>query len=171
MVIRIMPGAGAQLASVIPTAVYPAQPEAVSVQIPPSPQALRAELLHDANNLVFAIAAILIGITAFTVVTTMHIAVSERRQEIGIARSLGRPSGVVAASFLAESAFLCLIGSAAGLLGGVLIARVVLLTLGWPYVVPPALMLLPPAGLLVGAMSGSFPAYQASRIDPAELLR
>src|SRR5205085_9811605 len=60
----------------------------------------------------------------FIIYNTFQIAVTQRRSEIGILRALGATRTQVRTIFLGESIVAGLIGSAAGLLLGILIARV-----------------------------------------------
>jgi putative ABC transport system permease protein len=171
LIINVVPGSAEQVSSLLPGGLLPASPDEVSVQYPPSPQSLRAELLANANRLVVAIGVIMVGVTVFTIVTTMQVAVMERRREIGISRALGKAKSRVAVDYLLEAMMLGALGSSLGLLAGALVARCVTLALGWAFVVPPILLLVPLLGLIVGALAGFWPALMAARTDPAELLR
>ncbi|TPW77784.1 ABC transporter permease [Schumannella soli] len=169
--VRTQPASTADAAKAIPRLLYPKAPEEVSVQFPSRPEELRRELLGDSNDLLSIVASIMVGVTAFSIVTTMQIAVSERRREIGIARALGMSRARVGSEFLLEAAFLGLIGSGVGWILGVLLAALVTRLYGWELVVPPMTAFVPVGGLLVGAAAGTWPAVSASRLDPGELLR
>lgn len=171
LLVDVKPGSAEQVAELLPRSLLPASPGEVSVQYPPSPQSLRSELLANANQLVAVIGAIMIGVTVFTIVTTMQIAVMERRREIGISRALGMGRFGIAADYLLEAMILGGLGASLGLAAGGLVARGVTMALDWAYVVPPVLLLVPLLGFVVGAVSGFWPALMATRIDPAELLR
>ncbi|WP_217181067.1 ABC transporter permease [Streptomyces sp. AC495_CC817] len=171
LLVDMSPSVVSQMARVLPYAFYPGDPSSVSVEAPPNPQSLRAELLQNANDLVVAIGLILVGVTAFTIVTTLQIAVMERRREIGIARALGRTRVAVASGFLVEAALLSTAGSSLGALVGIVGASAATTVMGWSFVVPPVLLLIPVLGLIVGALAGAWPALVAARTDPAELLR
>ena len=68
--------------------------------------------------------ALFIGM--FIIYNTFSIAVTQRRTEIGILRALGATGSQIRALFLSESVMLGLIGTAAGIGFGILIAR------AWP---------------------------------------
>ena len=68
--------------------------------------------------------ALLIGM--FIIYNSFAIAVTQRRYEVGILRALGATRGQIRTLFLTESAVAGLLGSAAGVFCGVLMARGIL---------------------------------------------
>lgn len=114
--------------------------------------------------------ALLVG--GIVIMSLMSIAVSERRKEIGVRRSVGAARPDVVFQFLCEAVFVSLMGG----VGGVV--------LGWAGMelvtrmqhLPPILVWRPFAAAIalsmaVGVVFGLYPAWQASRIDPIEALR
>jgi putative ABC transport system permease protein len=102
----------------------------------------------------------------------MSIAVSERRKEIGVRRSLGAARLDVVLQFLFEAIFVSLAGGFAGVVigwGGMqLVTRMQKL--------PPILVWQPFAvaillSLGIGVVFGLYPAWRAARIDPIQALR
>jgi len=126
--------------------------------------------------------ALLIGL--FIIYNTFAIAVTQRRSEIGILRSLGATRGQIRALFLIESAILGLIGSATGIIFGLLMARGMagyISTLfgeiygisqrveevaADPKVVGFALFI----GVLTSMVAAWIPARNASEVDPVKAL-
>lgn len=159
------------VASYLPVALRASSPDSVRISFEPSPARLTESLLANSAGLVNLLTAIMTVVTAFSIMTTMGIAIMERRREIGVARALGTRRAEIGRRFLLEAAFLGAVGSVIGFLAGTLICAVASAWLGWGFVLPTALLLLPLAGTLVGAASGAWPALQATRVDPAELLR
>ncbi len=117
-----------------------------------------------------SVMALLIG--GVVIMGLMSIAVSERRKEIGVRRSVGAARPDVVQQFLFEAMFVSLAGGIAGVMigwGGMqLVTRMQKL--------PPILVWQPFAAaialsLVVGVVFGIYPAWKASRIDPIQALR
>ncbi|HZU21284.1 MAG TPA: ABC transporter permease [Terriglobales bacterium] len=117
-----------------------------------------------------AIMALLIG--GVVIMGLMSIAVSERRKEIGVRRSVGAARGDIVLQFLFESVFVALLGGIAGAAigwGGMQVAT------RWQKL-PQILVWQPFAAAIVlsvgiGVVFGIYPAWKASRIDPIQALR
>jgi len=78
----------------------------------------------------------------------------------------------IALQFLVEAIVLSAIGGMVGLGLGLLSARMVGWTLGWPTKVSSSTMLIAfGIAAAVGLVFGSYPARRASRLDPIEALR
>jgi putative ABC transport system permease protein len=114
--------------------------------------------------------ALLIG--GIVIMALMSIAVSERRKEIGVRRSVGAARADIVRQFLFEAIAVALAGGVAGVLIGVggmqLVARLQKL--------PPILLWQPIARAILVAIStgvlfGIYPAWKASRVDPIQALR
>lgn len=108
----------------------------------------------------------------------MMVSVTERTREIGIRKSLGATPGRIRQQFLIEAIVICLIGGIGGLILGIsvgnLISRLISSGDGMnaSFIVPWFWMFV---GILisviVGVLSGIFPAIKASKLDPIESLR
>jgi putative ABC transport system permease protein len=114
--------------------------------------------------------ALLIG--GIVIMALMSIAVSERRKEIGVRRSVGAARTDIVRQFLFEAIAVALAGGIAGVLIGVggmqLVARLQKL--------PPILLWMPIAKAILvavgtGVLFGIYPAWKASRVDPIQALR
>ncbi len=127
--------------------------------------------------------ALLIGI--FIIYNSFSIAVSHRRAEIGILRSMGATRGQIRNLFLAESAVAGVIGSAIGVGAGILLARG-MITYTSTYLRdlygtaqraetvttdPPLMLCGWFMGLLASLAGGWLPARSASRVDPVKALQ
>ena len=101
----------------------------------------------------------------------MLIAVLERRAEIGLRRALGATRSHIAVQFLGEAVLLAAIGGVAGcVLGGGLTIAFASRTTG-ASICRLAVRRRHRAAMLVGTVSGAYPAVRASRMPPMESLR
>src|SRR6516165_3303020 len=114
--------------------------------------------------------ALLIG--GIVIMALMSIAVSERRKEIGIRRSVGARRSEIVQQFLLEAVLVALAGGIMGVLFGVggmqIVARVQKLPqiLLWEPIATAILV-----ALGTGLLFGIYPAWKASRVDPIQALR
>jgi putative ABC transport system permease protein len=106
------------------------------------------------------------------VVAIMMISVTERTREIGVRKALGATRREILWQFLVEASTLTLIGGAAGMAAGGLIAFIVARTTPLPADVPLwAIVAALGAAAFTGIVFGIFPAARAARLDPVDALR
>ncbi len=123
------------------------------------------------------LAAVLIGaITLFgaaiALMNIMLVSVTERTREIGIRKAIGAKSIVIRRQFLTEAIIICLLGGVAGIILGILIGNLTSMMFDGQFIVPWQWIMASIAlCFVVGLISGLYPAYKASRLDPIESLR
>jgi putative ABC transport system permease protein len=102
----------------------------------------------------------------------MLVSVTERTREIGIRKAIGANPSVIRKQFLIEAVMICLMGGAMGILFGILLGNVISLAMGGSFIIP-WLFIIGGFALcvLVGVVSGYYPARKASKLDPVEALR
>lgn len=106
------------------------------------------------------------------IMNVMLVAVSERRLEIGIRRALGARRRDIQWQFLTESLILSLLGGIFGVALGVGATSLICSFAGWTFLVSPrAIGLGVSVAAGAGIFFGSYPAYQAARLDPIAALR
>ena len=119
-----------------------------------------------------AIAGISLVVGGIGIMNIMLATVTERTREIGIRRALGAKQRDIALQFLMETLVLSCGGGMLGIGLGVVLALVVSEGFGVPAMVrwwSPAVAF--GVSLLVGLVSGIYPAWRAARLDPIEALR
>jgi putative ABC transport system permease protein len=136
---------------------------------------LVAILKENTVNLRLATVAIglmtLLG-AAIGLMNIMLVSVTERTREIGIYKALGATSKSILTQFLTESIVICQFGGIVGIILGILMGNLVTFFMGGSFLIPWAWMLLGfTLCMIVGVVSGFYPALKASRLDPIESLR
>ena len=102
----------------------------------------------------------------------MLVSVTERTREIGLRSALGAQPIDISLQFLLEALMLSLIGGAAGLLFGLLLAYAITSLVGFPFLVSASSFLLGfGVATAIGVGFGLYPAIRASRLDPIVALR
>ena len=102
----------------------------------------------------------------------MLATVTERTREIRIRRALGAKRRDIVVQFLTETILLTTIGGLAGVLLGVVLAKLATHMLEYPTDVTLWSVLLSfTVSALVGVGFGMYPAVVAARMDPIEALR
>jgi putative ABC transport system permease protein len=130
-----------------------------------------------ANIQYVTLAATIIGLitllgAAIGLMNIMLVSVTERTREIGIRKAIGATKKMIRDQFLVEAIVIGQLGGAVGIILGILIGNLLSLFLNSPFVVPwiwifTGVVLC----LIVGLISGIFPAMKAARLDPIEALR
>ncbi len=122
----------------------------------------------------FGIGIITLLGASIALMNIMLVSVTERTREIGIRKSLGATPQVIRFQFLIEAIVVCIIGGVGGLFMGIIIGNVISTTINSDsaFVVPWLWMAMGIAiCIVVGVLSGIYPAIKASKLDPIEALR
>ncbi len=103
----------------------------------------------------------------------MMVSVNERTREIGVRKALGATAFQIRQQFLIEAIVICVLGGLVGVFLGIMMGNGIAALIGDAGFIIPWLWVI--VGLticiLVGVISGSYPAYRASKLDPIEALR
>lgn len=134
------------------------------------------EVSRTLSILLGSIAGISLVVGAIGVMNIMLVSVTERTREIGIRRAVGARAKDIVLQFVTEALALCIGGGLLGIAIGIGVAIGIdgrdiagstMSTVVQPWSVAVAFAV--SAG--IGAASGSYPAFRASRLDPITALR
>lgn len=134
------------------------------------------EPLQIFNQIIYAVAFISLLVGGLSVINTMTMSVAERTREIGVRKAIGATDGAIMRQFIAESAIMGIIG---GVLGLGLGALVVMMGNAAGAASGNELFLITPRlalgsvgfALVLGVVSGLYPAWHAARLNPVVALR
>lgn len=143
------------------------------------------QLMEGFNNILDVVQIVLIGIAAISlfvggvgIMNTMYTSVLQRRKEIGIMKSIGATNTDILMIFLFESGILGIIGGIIGVIFGLLLSKSVEIAASLAgvdllkaYISIPLIVSALVFSFLIGALSGFFPARQASKLQPVDALR
>lgn len=121
----------------------------------------------------YSIAGISIIVGAIGIMNIMLVSVTERTREIGVRIAVGARRFDILKQFLAEASIISLFGGGLGIVCGWAISNLlseltqVLETYTPPIIIALALFM----AVMVGIVSGIYPAIRASRLDPVQALR
>ncbi|MBE5924016.1 MAG: FtsX-like permease family protein [Lachnospiraceae bacterium] len=125
------------------------------------------------------VASVSLVVGGIGVMNIMLVSVTERTREIGIRKALGAKTGSITIQFLAESAFITLIGGIFGILFGVMGAWMIARMIGMlvpgvsfsPVLSIKTILLASLFSSAVGIFFGIYPARKAAKLSPIEALR
>jgi putative ABC transport system permease protein len=130
------------------------------------------------RGVLVGIAAIALVVASIGIMNTMLMSVMERTHEIGVMKAIGAKSSDVLSLFLLESGMVSLLGGLVGCGSGVIVAKIIsiaassALGIEMIAVVKPAVLLGGMAvAMVVGVLSGFYPARKASQMSPVEAVR
>jgi putative ABC transport system permease protein len=133
--------------------------------------------LGTITTFILAIGSISLVVAAVSIFNVMMMSVNERVQEIGILLSIGTEKGEVRRMFLYEALILGIIGAGLGGISSLIIGYSVVSAMigNTAYFFLPESIIYVPYGMIIGVvvcvLSGLYPAWRASNMDPIDALR
>ncbi len=144
------------------------------------------------KSMFFLVLILIVGVAAFNLVSTLIMVVTEKQSDIAILRTLGMSGGQIMRVFIVQGGVLGLIGTALGLIFGILVASNLSDIVHWleqllnmhflkaevhgitqidTKIESMDLILIAISSLLLAVIATIFPAWKASKVQPAEALR
>ena len=143
------------------------------------------DIIKSINTILGVVQAVFIGIALISlfvggigIMNTMYTSVLEQTNEIGIMKAIGAQNKDILGIFLMESGLLGLFGGGIGILLGIGLSKIVefvgrgfagdVLKASFPWYLIVGCLLF---SVIIGLISGGFPARQASKMQPVDALR
>lgn len=122
--------------------------------------------------MLLSIASISLLVGGIGIMNILLVSVTERTREIGIRMAIGAKRRHVLLQFLVESLVMTTIGGFAGVITGIISARLLTLVVGWPAILSPSAAVIAFVfSAAVGVLFGLYPANKASQLEPIEALK
>ena len=122
--------------------------------------------------LLAGIAAVSLIVGGIGIMNIMLVSVTERTREIGIRMAVGARGNDILVQFLVEAVTLSAIGGLLGIGTGMGASKIIASVMEWPTLTPLFWIILAfVSSAAVGILSGFYPAWKASQLDPIEALR
>ena len=129
----------------------------------------RTKRIFDIVMVALASISLLVG--GIGIMNIMLASVLERTREIGIRRAIGARRTDIVRQFVMETTLIAVAGGTVGLLVGASLSRAIASFAGWSTIISSgSLALAFSVSVLIGLVSGVYPAMKASRLDPVEAL-
>lgn len=130
------------------------------------------EITTELRIATIAIALMTLLGAAIGLMNIMLVSVTERTREIGVRKALGATQFNILFQFLMEAVVITIMGGILGIILGILVGFGVAKAIDGEFIIPFNWMALGIfVCIVVGTLSGLYPALKASRLDPIESLR
>src|SRR5277367_3420803 len=122
--------------------------------------------------LLAGVAAVSLVVGGIGIMNIMLVSVTERTREIGIRMAVGARAADILVQFLIEAVTLSAIGGSIGIIGGIAFSWLVAYFKHLPALTPWTWIAIAfVSSAIIGVISGFYPAWKASKLDPIDALR
>ncbi|MFI5178125.1 MAG: ABC transporter permease [Vicinamibacterales bacterium] len=129
----------------------------------------RTKRIFDIVMVALASISLLVG--GIGIMNIMLASVLERTREIGVRRAIGARRTDIVRQFVMETTLIAVAGGTIGLALGASMSRLIASFAGWSTIVSGgSLVLAFSVSVLIGLVSGVYPAMKAARLDPVQAL-
>lgn len=140
-------------------------------------------LFSTARTVLFAVGMAALAVASLGMFNTLTVSLLERTREVGLMKAMGMRSAEVHELFLTESMIMGLFGGIAGLVLGVMagqVTSIILSVIAWgsgngylnvSYTPPVFILVILGLAIIVGLLTGLYPARHATRISALNALR
>lgn len=152
--------------------LHPSQPDNFALNDIESFGEFMAGIFSGVNIGGWFIAGLSLLVGMFGVANIMFVTVRERTNQIGLKKAIGAKKASILTEFLLESAFLCIMGGAIGLLLVYILTKIISPSMGFPITI--SFNILATAitiCIVVGILAGIIPAVKAARMDAVVAIR
>jgi putative ABC transport system permease protein len=138
----------------------------------------QVELMQAATATAKVMSILLAGIASVSllvggigIMNIMLVSVTERTREIGIRMAVGARGNDILVQFLIEAVTLSAFGGSVGIGLGIGASRLISSLMQWPTLTPVAWIFIAfLSSAVIGVISGFYPAWKASKLDPIDAL-
>jgi putative ABC transport system permease protein len=122
--------------------------------------------------LLAAVAGVSLLVGGIGIMNIMLVSVTERTREIGIRMAVGARGADILVQFLIEAVTLSVIGGLIGIGSGIGFSKLIAFLTSWPTLTPVVWVGIASfSSAIAGIISGFYPAWKASKLDPIDALR
>lgn len=133
---------------------------------------VQEETSETLTVMLFAIASVSLIVGGIGIMNILLVSVTERTKEIGVRMAVGAKRWHIMVQFMIESMTISLLGGCFGIVLGIVGARVMSVTAGWPTIISADTVVTAFAfSVAVGLFFGLYPANKAARLNPIDALR
>lgn len=120
----------------------------------------------------FGVAIVSLVVGGIVVMNIMLVSVTERTKEIGLRKAVGARQRDILTQFVIEAVTVTIVGGAIGVLTGYGLAFLLSFAMGFPVLISiQSAVLGVTVSFVVGLVSGLYPAWRASKLNPIEAMR